>query len=145
MSLRTELEDVIYRYAYCYDTNDVDGLVDCFCPDAKLFPRPGGPPCQGRNDLAAYFTEARGRRVTLGQQPRHMISGVTVLEQADAGVRTMCNMTLILTWSDGHAEVDHAGQYRDLFVAVGEAWKFAERHTFVDRKVDFGGRLLPPG
>jgi hypothetical protein len=144
LSLRSEVEDTYFRYAWCYDEGDMDGLVDTFADDGVLLSSVGDPgPHRGHAAIRRFMQTGRDYRRTLGQQPRHMLSGTTVVSQSATEVSSRCYMTLVVTLSDGRAVADHAGRYLDRLTLVDGIWKFAERSICVDRDLNFSGRLLP--
>lgn len=145
MGLRSDIEETVHRYAWCYDEGDIDGLVACFTPDAHLgVASPSGGDHHGHAEIRAYMTTARARRDALGQQPRHMLSGTIVSAVSPTEATSRCYMTLVLTTSDGAAVIDHAGRYLDRLVLADGSWRFAERLICVDRDADFSGRRQPP-
>lgn len=144
MSLRADVEATLYRYAWCYDEGDIDGLVQTFCEDGIQSGETSINACRGRAEIHAFQSKWRGHRRSLGQQPRHMLSGTIVTPISETEVESRCYMLLIVTSSDGTAQVDHSGRYLDRLVLVDGEWKFAERKICVDRDVAFPGRLTPP-
>jgi len=53
MSLRSEIEDTYFRYAWCDDEGDMDGLVGTFAEDGTRLSRVGQPELAARQPASA--------------------------------------------------------------------------------------------
>jgi hypothetical protein len=73
-----------------------------------------------------------------------MLANVVVAQQSDGLASARCQMSMMVTRSDGTIYAHHAGRYLDRLVRVGERWLFSERLMRVDRDVDFPQRKTPP-
>ncbi len=146
MSIREDIADNCYRYAWAYDSFDADGFVASFAPDGTLavVAADGQTRVTGHAALRDFFAKARGHRKKLGQQPRHMIANVVVDATDGKTATAKCYMTLVLTGSDGIAVVDHAGRYLDTLALIEGRWRFTERRILMDRDQNFDGRKAPP-
>lgn len=144
MSLRSDIEDTIYQYAWGYDDDDLDLLAAAFAVDGVLDHAIDGSTVRGRAEIRAWMDTKREIFRRAGEQPRHMLANV-VVEQISAGeASARCYMTMMVTRSDGTVYAHHAGRYLDRLVRVEDRWLFAERLIRVDRDVDFPHRTTPP-
>lgn len=134
MSDQAGIERTIVRYAWGYDSLDIDAVVDCFTEDAVIeVSVEGVEPARGHDGIRAFIGGARGRRAELGQQPRHLVTNIDIvdLDESEATARTY--MTLVITHPDGRSEIDCAGTYDDRLVAVDGEWKLSSRRINFDR------------
>jgi hypothetical protein len=142
MSLKDEVEETIYRFAWAYDQFDADEYVGTFLPDGVMVVESmrGELRLEGQDAIRTFFPKARGYRADSGQQPRHLINNIMVTRISDSEVESRCYMTFIRTHSDGSAAVDHAGRYLDKLTRIDGQWLFSERRILMDRDQDFQGR-----
>ncbi len=142
MSLREDVEETIYRFAWAYDQFDEDEYVGTFLPDGVMVVESmrGELRLEGQDEIRKFFPQARGYRASSGQQPRHLINNVMVTRISDTEVESRCYMTFIRTHSDGSAAVDHAGRYLDRLTRAGDRWLFSQRRILMDRDQNFAGR-----
>ena len=127
MDVRAEIEDALYGYALAYDQADIEALVGCFTPDASFATNSGAEAVVGADALRKFYAVTRGRRSELGQQPRHLVNNVRLVQQAGAEVVAVSYMVLIVTQADGSSGVECTGRYRDTLQRAGDRWLFAER------------------
>jgi hypothetical protein len=71
----------IHRWAWSYDSGDVDAAAECFTDDGEL--EMGGNRWTGRDAIRSAYAESRTARSAAGQQPRHLITNVLVREQSE--------------------------------------------------------------
>ena len=145
MSLRDEIEDTLYQYAWGYDDDDIALLSSAFADGATLNHALDGSTLTGPAEIHAWMDEKRGVFRDAGEQPRHMLANVVVTRESETEATARCYMTMVVTRSDGTVYVHHAGRYFDRFVRVGDRWLFSERLIRVDRDVDFAHRKTPAG
>ena len=77
--------------------------------------------------------EARAARAARGEQPRHLVNDVRIVDRNGGAVNAVSYMTLVLTKTDGTSIVDCAGTYTDRFVEVDGRWLIAARRITFDR------------
>jgi 3-phenylpropionate/cinnamic acid dioxygenase small subunit len=71
------------------------------------------------------------------QRYRHLISGLRIEREDEAGIDTTANFLVVRTMQDGGMILFAAGRYVDRLVQLGESWKFARRIVVLDsRQID---------
>jgi hypothetical protein len=144
MSLRSDIEDTIYQYAWGYDCDELDLLAAAFAEDGMLNHAIDGSIVNGRDAIRAWMDEKRQVFRDAGEQPRHMLANVVAERTSDDTATSRCYMTMVVTRSDGSVYLHHAGRYLDELRRVGDRWLFAKRLIRCDRDVDFPHRKQPP-
>jgi 3-phenylpropionate/cinnamic acid dioxygenase small subunit len=124
MSLRDEIENVLYRYAWCYDMNELDSIGPCFMPDAEvafLKVRVVG--------LDAVLAELRRRRDRYSDDviPFHAMMNVYLRERRGNEVDVTSMYMFTATRPGDDPILTSIGYYRDRFDHDGEAWRIARR------------------
>jgi hypothetical protein len=140
MSLRDEIADTIYQYAWGYDDDDIGLLAGAFAEGATLNHALDGSTLVGPQEIHDWMDEKRGVFRSNGEQPRHMIANIVVELHSETTASSKCYMTMMVTRSDGSVYAHHAGRYFDKYVRVGDRWLFSERLIRVDRDVEFAHR-----
>ena len=131
--MRHAIEDTIIQYAWAYDENRIGAAVDAFVDGATLeVANSDLPPAVGKEAIHAFLAGAREGRAARGEQPRHLVNNVRILEADAERATAVSYMTLVVTHADGVAKVDCAGTYTDELVAVDGAWKLATRRISFD-------------
>ncbi len=143
MSLRSEIEDTIYQYAWGYDGDELDLLAAAFTEDATLNHAIDGSMVHGRDAIRAWMDEKRQVFRDAGEQPRHMLANVVAELTSPDTAASHCYMTMMVTRSDGSIYPHHAGRYLDEFRRVGDRWLFSQRLIRCDRDIDFPHRKQP--
>lgn len=132
--MRETIEDVVIRFAWAYDEGDIAAAADVFAEDATLeVSVPGVASARGRAAIAAFVGEARAARAARGEQPRHLVNNVRIVDRVGDVVHAVSYMTLVLTKADGTAIVECAGTYTDRFVDVDGHWLISARRIAFDR------------
>jgi 3-phenylpropionate/cinnamic acid dioxygenase small subunit len=137
MSLRDEIADTIYRYAWGYDDDDLDLLAAAFAEGATLNHAIDGSIVTGPAEIREWMDEKREVFRANGEQPRHMIANIVAEQESETTASSRCYMTMMVTRSDGSVYAHHSGRYLDTYVRVGDRWLFSERLIRVDRDVAF--------
>jgi hypothetical protein len=140
MSLREQISDTIYQYAWGYDDDDMDLLAGAFADGATLNHAIDGSTVNGPADIKEWMDQKREVFRSNGEQPRHMLANIVVEQDSETTASSRCYMTMMVTRSDGTVYAHHAGRYFDRYVRVGERWLFSERLIRVDRDVAFPHR-----
>lgn len=120
---RLDILELFARYAWCFDTADVDGFLDCFAPDA-IYDLPRGRRYVGRDQIRTYIEPATQNPVMAGRQ-HHVGEVIMEGDGSRAVVRAYC-------WGSQHSgddalSVAFLGRYADVCVKVDGRWRFAER------------------
>lgn len=125
---RLALEDLLAAYAWALDTGDVDGLVACFTPDARMVEEVFEDPDiweghAGIRGIAEHYRNAEGFP---GRQ--HHVSQVQYMPQTDGVVRM--RSFAFVTECEGEPPylLRFAGYYEDEAVRCDDgAWRFRQR------------------
>jgi hypothetical protein len=120
------IQELLARYAWTFDTGDVEGFVDCFAPDATLCEDAFEEP-----DLWAGHEQIRAMARFFFSRPsfpgrQHHVSHILIEGQGDtATVRSFCFVT------DCKGEppylIRFAGHYFDQVVRLDGRWLFKTR------------------
>ncbi len=132
MADRAQIHDVLGRYSWGYDQDDLDAITECFTADAVFSMRIAD------GDLIGPF---EGREAILGlmktsleqqdDQRRHLSSNVFVEQESDAAATVVSYLTLISVIG-GRLNVLSSGWYRDQFVLDGDRWRIRDRYLALD-------------
>jgi 3-phenylpropionate/cinnamic acid dioxygenase small subunit len=132
MADRAQINDVLGRYSWGYDQNELDAIAACFTADAVFSMRIAD------GDLIGPF---EGREAILGlmktsleqqdDQRRHVSSNVFVEQESDDAATVVSYLTLIAV-AGGQLNVLSSGWYRDQFVLDGDRWRIRDRYLALD-------------
>jgi ketosteroid isomerase-like protein len=104
--------ETLYRFGFCYDEQDRDGLADCFTEDVVLTATTAGTRSfgtyEGRDAAVGWLTAYWGR--TLDQR-RHIVTNAMV-DDLTATTATVTAMLLVTAAQDGAFRTVTAGVYR---------------------------------
>ncbi|MGE5723403.1 MAG: nuclear transport factor 2 family protein [Sphingomonadales bacterium] len=148
---RLALQDLIAAYSWALDTGDVEGLVACFTPDARMVEEVFEDPdiWEGHDGIRALANHYRNASGFPGRQ--HHVTQVQYIPQDDGSVKmrgfafvTECEgeppyLLRFTGWYDDHAVKEADGQWRFKRRTVrlwdGEVLKnFPGRGQWVPRK-----------
>jgi ketosteroid isomerase-like protein len=124
LSARGEIENLLYRYAWGFDADDVEMQAGCFTEDGEVVTPAGA--VAGRDAIRAMFAERRADRASRGEQPRHVTTNVLILEETDDEASVRSYFTLCIGSGDT-INVERMGWYEDRLVNDAGAWKIARR------------------
>jgi hypothetical protein len=130
MTARAEIENTISHYAWGFDSNDMDLLVDCFTEDAEVIIV--GEPVIGRDAIRKLYSEGRASR-TSAEQPRHLMLNLAILEESEKEARTVCYFMGALA-TGSQFEFTSLGWYEDRFVNEDGRWRIAYRKAHFDAR-----------
>jgi hypothetical protein len=126
-----EVHQLLVRYTTRLDACDVDGVVDCFTPDAWI-----ESPVLGRFEGAAGIREFALRTVKVRDQRggrfRHVVCNLQVETEEDRA-QARCYLLDFLTVR-GETELLSPGEYVCTLRRVEGAWKLATRTVHMDRR-----------
>ena len=121
------IERALYRYAWSFDSGNLDEIGDLFTAEAQVEFHDTGLKV-GRS---AIVDELRRRRqlYSTGDLPWHLITNtlVTKLEEGRAEVRSQ--WTVFVASGAGSAQLRGTGWYDDVFESDGDIWQVARRHV----------------
>lgn len=143
MSANEAISQVFHRYALGVDEDDFDLFATCFAEDA-CFETASQPRIEGREAICDYFRARRQARRSRGEQSRHLITNVVLLEESATEAIAVAYVTgLIATGS--HSFDFHCGWYRDRLVKpAGGQWQISEHFIHADGS-DPANPILPVG
>jgi 3-phenylpropionate/cinnamic acid dioxygenase small subunit len=130
LSTRTEIAELIARYAWSYDDEDSDALAGCFTEDAEF--DYGTELLRGRDAICARLNGNRAAAHERGEQPRHVMTNVVVDEAGDGTARVRSYLSFTVTSANGPALLLTA-TYDDLVVHDGGEWRFQRRAVHRDQ------------
>jgi ketosteroid isomerase-like protein len=122
---RSEITELVNRYASRIDDGDMEGLLACFTADAHAEYNGGTVTLRGHAELRHFFASAFENRVGPRQPSTHLIGGVIVEIDGDSA-RGDTTAVAYLTHSPGCVTV-RGLRYRDSFVRDAGGWLIARR------------------
>ncbi len=129
---RLAILETLHRYAWSYDTRDLDLMRACFTADgvfhAMLAGQEGWGPFEGRDEVVGWLSDVMR---TQNDQRRHCISNVVFRELGPA--RAVVDSYLLLTAvENGALRVVCTGTYRDELAREGETWRIRRKSLTLD-------------
>lgn len=125
------VEALVYRYAYAYDTRDLDGMGACYTPDAEfdwsIVEGPSGGPFVGRDAIVA---SNQASLAVQDDRRRHLMSNVVVTESGDTATATSYLALAVI--AGGQLTIVATGRYSDRLVRSGKGWLFTSRSLVMD-------------
>jgi 3-phenylpropionate/cinnamic acid dioxygenase small subunit len=132
ISARSEIENALYRWAWCYDEYDLDGFLDSVTADARVLIETSDGrltgPLQGRAAIGEFYGARLAARSTIR---RHLTTNVIVEDETADSARTRSLLTLVAE-RDGAPAVIATGTYRDELRREEDAWRICDRHIFLE-------------
>lgn len=126
---QTEILQLLYRYAYCFDRGDAHGWADLFTDDAYY--DGGVEVVRGRDEIISYATRDPGHAGTSREVRRHVpISPVIDLDGDRAEVHSVF---LVLE----ETSIYLVGTYEDEMVRTPKGWRFSKRICSVTAPSDY--------
>ncbi len=123
---RFAIQDLVARYAWSLDTGDIDALVACFTPDARVIEEVFEDPdiWEGHDGIRRISEHYRNASGFPGRQ--HHTSQLQVTGDAEA-----CDARSFVFVTECHGEPPYllrfAGYYEDRIVKRDGQWLFKER------------------
>lgn len=129
---RLAIVETLNRYAWAYDTRDLEALGACFTSngafDITLAGHPGWGPYRGREAIVAWLGEVMQSQ---HDQRRHCVSNVVFRDLQ--GARAQVDSYLVLTAvENGSLRVVCTGTYHDDLVREGGSWRIASKTLRLD-------------
>jgi hypothetical protein len=119
---RTELADLIGRYAQICDSGSYEGLRRCFTEDARAT-YSGVPLEPGVENIIAHMAPLADLPVT-----QHVVGSIAIdLEGDRATAQSYTVVHFVRPASDGHEVVHRGLRYDDVFVRTTAGWRIEER------------------
>jgi hypothetical protein len=127
VNVRSEIENTLYKYAWCYDMDAVEQIGDCFTQDAEVLFRDTGLRV-GR----AAVTEEMVRRRQLYERddtPWHVISNVLITDETETEATVKSFYTFFSKPKGGAPVLRSIGWYDDVFANEGGRWRVRQRRV----------------
>lgn len=125
---RSEIQQLLFRYAHTFDFGDFDGFAALFA-NGTLHLEGVGPPATGVDEVRALLD----RRVILYDgipRTNHLIHN-SLIDVADdrETARAASYVQVLQGLPDGSIQTIATGVYRDELRRDGSTWHFHHRHT----------------
>lgn len=127
--MRSSIENTLYRYAWTYDMNELDGIAECFTSDAEVNFRDSGLKV-GRDAVATEMRRRRGKYAD-GTIPWHVITNVYITDATDHEATVRSWYTFFLQSPEGEQKFSHVGYYDDVFAPEDGAWRIKRRRILL--------------
>jgi hypothetical protein len=124
------INNVFIRYATALDHGDVDGVVDCFNPNATISSPVLGD-YVGHEGVRAFAQRTARLLREQGVQFRHVVGNLRVDVDGDSA-RALCYLLDFVT-RDGETELLSPGEYDCRLTRRAGQWRFDRRVVAMDR------------
>ena len=129
---RLAILETLNRYAWSYDTRDLEAMRGCFTADgvfhATLAGQEGWGPFEGREAVVGWLSEVMR---TQNDQRRHCISNV-VFRELDRARAVVDSYLLLTAVEDSALRVVCTGTYRDELVREDGVWRIRRKALALD-------------
>lgn len=126
----------MFRYAELMDAADFDGLEAMFA-DARLTNEGVDGAVEGGRAIADLYRRTNRVHDDGTLRTRHLTANVQIDIDESAGTATARSAFVVFQQTASlPLQPIVTGRYRDEFVRVDDAWRFAARHIFVDHVGD---------
>jgi 3-phenylpropionate/cinnamic acid dioxygenase small subunit len=122
---RSAIENTLYRYAWTYDRNELDGIGECFTADAEVEFRDSGLKV-GREAVVAEMRRRRAK-YSDGSIPWHVISNVYITDETEDKAVVRSWYTFFVQAPDQTQRFGNVGWYNDVFSNEDGAWRVWRR------------------
>jgi 3-phenylpropionate/cinnamic acid dioxygenase small subunit len=127
LNVRSEIENTLYRYAWTYDMDELDGIGECFTADAEV--TFGDNVQAGRDAVVRELKRRREKYRPDGTLPWHLITNVFIRRETQQEADVVSFYTFFVKPPDGPPVLTSVGHYADLFVPDGSAWRVKRRRV----------------
>jgi hypothetical protein len=127
LNVRSEIENTLYKYAWCYDMAGVSEIGDCFAEDAEVLFRDTGLKV-GRAAVAQELIRRR-QLYDRGETPWHVISNVLITEETETEAKVKSFYTFFTKPKGGAPVLRSIGWYDDVFASEGGRWRVRRRRV----------------
>jgi 3-phenylpropionate/cinnamic acid dioxygenase small subunit len=125
--MRSSIENTLYRYAWTYDMDELDGIAECFTTDAQVEFRDTGLKV-GRDAVAAEMRRRRGKYDD-GSIPWHVISNIYITDATSTEAKVRSWYTFFVQAPDGAQRFSGVGWYDDTFALQDGEWRVKRRRV----------------
>ena len=124
---RSDLLELVYRYARTVDARDIDGIVGCFTSDAELELASEPARHHGAAAIRAFYTAAFERpQLARPAVSTHLMGNTVITSDGRGGADVETQAVIYLAGTDGQIAV-RGVTYTDRCVREDGAWRFASR------------------
>jgi 3-phenylpropionate/cinnamic acid dioxygenase small subunit len=147
VSIRSEVEELLARYAELIDAGDFAG-VGLLLGKAVITTEDGTVVARGRDEIRALYEQTTRRHADGTPRTQHVITNVIVEPLTEAGVSparvvARSRFTVLQATESIPLQVIVAGRYRDVLEQTeGGGWVFVERCMCPDLLGKLGDHLL---
>lgn len=139
------IENLLYRYAECIDTGDLDALAELFA-HGRILGQPDAPASmtfEGRDAVRAlYDLSTRLYDDTGTPKTKHVTTNVQIDVDDEAGTASSRAYYTVLQATDAlPLQPIITGRYHDTFHRLGGRWWFDTRVMIVDQVGDLSHHL----
>lgn len=132
-AVKSQVADLIADYGFAADRRDTAATSALFLDNGVLAIPAAGTEVQGQAAIAAAFGQVWQAVAKSGQQRRHIITGLRILETAPGKVRFRAIMNVAGTGPDGAAQLYMTGFYMGEAVPTPDGWRLQRLEINVDR------------
>jgi 3-phenylpropionate/cinnamic acid dioxygenase small subunit len=126
---RSAIENTLYRYAWTYDMDELDGIAECFTTDAEVEFRDSGVKV-GRDAVAAEMRRRR-EKYDDGSIPWHVITNLYITDESEHQATVRSWYTFFIQAPDGAQRFASIGWYDDVFALEDGAWRIKRRRVLL--------------
>jgi 3-phenylpropionate/cinnamic acid dioxygenase small subunit len=147
VSIRSEVEQLLARYAELIDAGDFAGL-GVLLSESAITTEDGTVIARGRDEIRALYEQTTRRHADGTPRTQHVITNVIVEPLTEAGVSparvvARSRFTVLQATESIPLQVIVAGRYRDVLERSGAGgWVFVERCMCPDLLGNLGDHLL---
>ena len=135
---RQQIADLVSRYAYTYDSKDVEGFVALFTQDCLWESYAGAEQKKiakvtNRDELRSIVSQRLAMMQQKGIQSRHYQTNTLLTARSDGQVEGTTMLNLVRQVPGAQPMTATTGIYRDVFVRTTAGWRFAKRSLYIDQ------------
>jgi uncharacterized protein (TIGR02246 family) len=141
---RAGIEDLLHRFSYAVDSNDLTAISACFTEDAVMTLEAVNGQSgtrSGRDQILEVMGSTSANRAKTGYR-RHLITNLVVLEHDADTAHTRCYVTTLRLGED-EIRINTSGIYTDRLVRTSDGWLIKERHGRFDNNELIGTFWVP--
>ncbi len=131
-STRLQILETVNRYAWSYDTRDLELMGECFAPQAVfeilLEGHEGWGPYKGRDTILDWMGSVMESQ---NDQRRHCVTNV-IFREVTPNKALVESYLLLTAVENGNLSVVCTGTYHDEVVKEGDAWFIARKTLRLD-------------
>ena len=137
-----EIENLLYRYAECIDSGELDALADLFA-HGRICGVENGPPStvfEGRDRVRAMYEMSTRLYEDGTPETKHVTTNAQITVDGDRGA-SRSYYTVLQATPGLPLQPIITGHYHDTFHVIDGSWWFDTRVMFVDQLGDLSHHL----